>query len=195
MKFDIIMAGVGGQGTLSVSGIIAAAAMSEGLMVKQSEVHGMSQRGGAVVAHLRLSDQPIASDLIARGSAAMILSNEPLEGLRYLDYLSPEGTLISSTDPTVNISEYPELDLLLQAIRKLPHGVLVDDKALARGAGSLRATNMVMVGAASRLLPIKPETLERFIEKRFGGKGERVVETNIKAFRAGREAAQCSASC
>jgi indolepyruvate ferredoxin oxidoreductase, beta subunit len=196
MKYDIIMAGVGGQGTLSVSGIIAAAAMSEGFMVKQSEVHGMSQRGGAVVAHLRLSDSPIASDLIARGSAAMILSNEPLEGLRYLDYLAPEGTLISSTDPTINISDYPELSELLQTIRNLPHSVLVDDKVIARRAGSLRATNMVMVGAASQLLPVKSETIERFIQERFGSKGERVVETNVKAFRAGREAAgERSVSC
>lgn len=189
MKYDIIMAGVGGQGTLSVSGIIAAAAMSQGLQVKQSEVHGMSQRGGAVVAHLRLSDKPIASDLISRGSAAMILSNEPLEGLRYLDYLADDGSLISSTEPTINISDYPDLDSLLQTIRKLPHSVLVDDKEIARHAGSLRATNMVMVGAASRLLPIKPEAIEEFIRKRFAGKGERVVEINIKAFRAGREAA------
>jgi indolepyruvate ferredoxin oxidoreductase beta subunit len=189
MKFDIIMAGVGGQGTLSVSSIIAAAAMNEGLKVKQSEVHGMSQRGGAVVAHLRLSDKPIASDLIPHGAAALILSNEPLEGLRYLDYLAPDGTLISSTTPTINISDYPRIDSLLKAIRELPHSVIIDDKEIARRAGSLRATNMVMVGAASQLLPIKPETIESFIARRFMAKGERVVETNVKAFRAGREAA------
>ena len=189
MKFDIIMAGVGGQGTLSVSGLIAAAALNEGLHVKQSEVHGMSQRGGAVVAHLRLSDEPIASDLIARGSAAMILSNEPLEGLRYLDYLAPDGTLISSNTPTVNIPNYPALDSLLRTIRELPHSLIIEDKEIARRAGSQRATNMVMVGAASQLLPIQPDTIERFIEKRFQAKGERVVEANVKAFRAGREAA------
>lgn len=189
MKFDIIMAGVGGQGTLSVSGLIAAAALNEGLHVKQSEVHGMSQRGGAVVAHLRLSDEPIASDLIARGSAAMILSNEPLEGVRYLDYLAPDGTLISSNTPTVNIPNYPALDSLLRTIRELPHSLIIEDKEIARRAGSQRATNMVMVGAASQLLPIQPDTIERFIEKRFQAKGERVVEANVKAFRAGREAA------
>lgn len=189
MKYDIIVAGVGGQGTLSVSSIIASAAMSEGLSVKQSEVHGMSQRGGGVVTNLRLSDKPIASDLIARGSASMILSIEPLEGLRYLPYLSPDGTLVSSTNPVVNIPDYPELDALLRTIRELPHSVLVDGEKIARRSGSIRATNMVMVGAASRLLPIKPENIEHFIQKSFGGKGERVVETNIRAFRAGREAA------
>ena len=189
MKYDIIMAGVGGQGTLLVSGVIAAAAMSEGLHVKQSEVHGMSQRGGAVVAHLRLSDEPIASDLIARGTAAMILSNEPLEGLRYLDYLAPGGTLVSSTDPMMNFSAYPDVDGLLNTIRELPHSILIDDKEIGRRVGSSRATNMVMVGAASPLLPLQPETIERFIKKRFAAKGERVVETNLKAFRAGRNEA------
>lgn len=188
MKCDIIVAGVGGQGTLSVSSIIASAAMSEGLSVRQSEVHGMSQRGGGVVTNLRLSDQPIASDLIARGTASMILSIEPLEGLRYLDYLSPDGTLVSSSNPVVNIPDYPNLNALLETIRELPHSVLVDGEEIARRSGSIRATNMVMVGAAAPLLPIQPETIERFIQKSFGSKGERAVEANIKAFRAGREA-------
>ena len=189
MKCDIIVAGVGGQGTLSVSSIIASAAMSEGLSVRQSEVHGMSQRGGGVVTNLRVSDRPIASDLIARGTASMILSIEPLEGLRYLDYLSPDGTLVSSTNPVVNIPDYPELNALLETIRELPHSVLVDGEEIARRSGSIRATNMVMVGAAAPMLPIKPETIERFIQKSFGSKGVRAVQANIKAFRAGREAA------
>lgn len=188
MKCDIIVAGVGGQGTLSVSSIIASAAMSEGLSVRQSEVHGMSQRGGAVVTNLRISDQPIASDLIPRGTASMILSIEPLEGLRYLEYLSPDGTLVSSSNPVVNIPDYPNLNALLETIRELPHSVLVDGEEIARRSGSIRATNMVMVGAAAPLLPIQPETIERFIQKSFGSKGERAVEANIKAFRAGREA-------
>jgi indolepyruvate ferredoxin oxidoreductase beta subunit len=119
----------------------------------------------------------------------MILSMEPLEGLRYLHYLSPDGTLVSSTNPLVNISDYPELERLLATIRELPHNILIDGDELARRSGSIRGTNMVMVGAASRLLPIKSETIERFIEKNFKAKGERVVEANIKAFRAGREAA------
>src|SRR5512140_671328 len=110
MKFDIILAGVGGQGVLSVSAIIASSAMKEGLQVKQSEVHGMSQRGGEVLANLRLSDQPIASDLIPLGAASMILSMEPLESLRYLKYLNPVGTVIASSDPIVNIGNYPDLD-------------------------------------------------------------------------------------
>jgi indolepyruvate ferredoxin oxidoreductase beta subunit len=189
MKYDIILAGVGGQGVLSLSAIIASSAMREGLTVKQSEVHGMSQRGGAVLANLRLSDTAIASDLIPFGSAAMILSMEPLESLRYLKYLSADGTLITSSNPVINIPDYPELAGLLARIRTLPNAVLVDSDKLAREAGSSRATNMVMVGAASRRLPVPAEAIELLIRTTFGRKGEQVVESNLAAFRAGREAA------
>ena len=189
MKFDIILAGVGGQGVLSVSSIIASSAMQEGLFVKQSEVHGMSQRGGAVLANLRLADAPIASDLIPLGSAAMILSMEPLESLRYLGYLAANGAVITATNPVVNIPDYPDLGVLLEHVRSLPLARLVDGERLARAAGSARATNMVMVGAASHRLPVKVDTLEHYIQTMFAAKGEKMVETNLKAFRAGRETA------
>jgi indolepyruvate ferredoxin oxidoreductase beta subunit len=189
MKFDIILAGVGGQGVLSVSAIIASSAMKEGLAVKQSEVHGMSQRGGAVLANLRLSDGPIASDLIPRGSAAMILSMEPLESLRYLEYLSEAGTLITATDPVANISDYPPIDEVLARIRSLPHALTIDAESLARTAGSARATNMVMVGAASPMLPVAFDTLEHFVRAIFASKGPKVVDINLKALHAGRAAA------
>jgi indolepyruvate ferredoxin oxidoreductase, beta subunit len=189
MKFDIILAGVGGQGVLSVSAIIASSAMKEGLAVKQSEVHGMSQRGGAVLANLRLSDRPIASDLIPRGTAAMILSMEPLESLRYLEYLSAGGTVITATNPVANIADYPPIDEVLSCIGRLPHALTVDAESLARKAGSARATNMVMVGAASPLLPVSFETLEHFVQTLFASKGAKVVDTNLKALHAGRGAA------
>jgi indolepyruvate ferredoxin oxidoreductase beta subunit len=188
MNFDIVLAGVGGQGVLSLSGIIASGAMKEGLFVKQSEVHGMSQRGGAVLANLRLSDKPIASDLIPRGRAAMILSMEPLESLRYVSYLSTEGTLITSTTPMFNIPNYPDLEGLLEQIRGIPQAILVESDRLAKSAGSAKAANMVMVGAASHLLPIKVETMQHYIENVFKKKGEKIVEANLKAFSAGREA-------
>jgi indolepyruvate ferredoxin oxidoreductase beta subunit len=189
MKFDIILAGVGGQGVLSVSAIIASSAMKEGLAVKQSEVHGMSQRGGAVLANLRLSDRPIASDLIPRASAALILSMEPLESLRYLEFLSAGGTVITATNPVANIPDYPPVDEVLARIRSLPHAVTVDAESLARKAGSARATNMVMVGAASPLLPVSFQTIEHFVQTVFASKGTKVVETNLKALHAGRDAA------
>ena len=187
MKFDIVLAGVGGQGVLSLSSIIASGAMKEGLYVKQSEVHGMAQRGGAVLANLRLSDKPIASDLIPSGSAAMILSMEPLESLRYLSFLRPDGALITSTTPVINIPDYPDLNELLGKIRSVPGAILVESDRLAKAAGSARAANMVMVGAASHLLPVKVETMEHYIESVFKRKGDQIVEANLKAFRAGRE--------
>jgi len=190
MKYDIILAGVGGQGVLSVSAIIGEAARSQGLFVKLSEVHGMSQRGGGVVANVRLSDKPIASDMIPRGGASMILSMEPLESLRYLDYLSHEGIVITSTDPVVNIPDYPNLEELLHRIKSLPRNKLVASEHLARQAGSARATNMVIIGAASRFLPVGLERFEDSIKKLFAAKGDKVVGVNLKAFQAGRGAAQ-----
>ncbi len=187
MKYDMIIAGVGGQGVLSVAAIIASSAMKEGLYVKQSEVHGMSQRGGAVYANLRLSDQPIYSDLIADGTASMILSMEPLESLRYLHYLKDDGYLITSENPELNIPDYPDLNELLQKIRSLPNALTIDAHKLAMEAGSGRATNMVLAGAASHFLPIKPETMKNFIKEIFARKGDKVVDINLKAFAMGRK--------
>jgi indolepyruvate ferredoxin oxidoreductase beta subunit len=163
--------------------------MQQGLSVKQSEVHGMSQRGGAVLANLRLSDGPIASDLIPRGAASMVLSMEPVESLRYLEFLSAAGTVVTATDPVVNIDDYPPIDEVLAQIRSLPRAILIEAEQLARQAGSARATNMVMVGAASHLLPVPYDTIEHFVRTTFAGKGAKVVETNVKALQAGRAAA------
>jgi indolepyruvate ferredoxin oxidoreductase beta subunit len=189
MKYDVIIAGVGGQGVLSVAVIIASAAMEEGLSVKQSEVHGMAQRGGAVQANLRLASAPIASDMVPRGSASMILSMEPLESLRYLDYLAADGALVTATHPVTNIPDYPDLETLLEQIRRLPRAVLVDAESLARHEGNPQGVNVVMVGAASRWLPVKETTLRRYIERRFASRGLAMVETNLRLFDAGRQAA------
>ncbi|MGA2263268.1 MAG: indolepyruvate oxidoreductase subunit beta [Acidobacteriota bacterium] len=190
MKYDIVLAGVGGQGVLALAAAIASGAMEEKLHVKQAEVHGMAQRGGAVMATLRLADREIASDLIPRGTASMILSMEPLESLRYLSYLAAQGTVITSANPVRNIPDYPDLDELLGRIRKLPHAIVLDAEKLARSAGSARATNMVMVGAATHLLPIKAETIEAAVRSIFARKGAEVVDINLRALRAGREAAR-----
>ncbi len=192
MKMDIVLAGVGGQGVLTIAAIIAAAAREDGLHVKQGEVHGMAQRGGAVQANLRIADHPIHSDLIARGDADLVLSMEPLESLRYLDYLRPDGTLVASTDPVRNIDTYPPLDEVTANLRRLPRVHLVPTAALARRAGSPLTSNVVLVGAVADLLPVAPETLERWICTMFEKKGERIVEANRKAFRAGREAVRCA---
>lgn len=195
MKCDVILAGVGGQGVLSIAAIIAQAAVEEGLKVRQSEVHGMAQRGGAVLAHLRLADNTIASDLVPRGGADLILSMEPLESLRYAAWLSPKlasgkpGALVSAAEPLVNIPNYPELDGILKAIEKFPLFRIVETAALAKEAGLARSVNMVMVGAASPFLPLAEKTLEETIRKAFAGKDASVAEANIKAFSLGRKSA------
>jgi len=196
MKYDVILAGVGGQGVLSVAAVIAQAAVEEGLAVRQSEVHGMAQRGGAVLAHLRLADKPIASDLVPRGGADLILSMEPLESLRYAAWLSPKlasgqpGALVSAAEPFVNIPDYPDMEGIISAIKTFPLYKLVEAAALAKEAGFARSVNMVMVGAASAFLPIATETLESTIEKMFAGKDPAAAGANKKAFGLGRNAAK-----
>ena len=190
MKQDIIIAGVGGQGILSIAYVIDNAALKEGLYFKQAEIHGMAQRGGGVQSHLRISDQDIFSDLIPRGSADLILSVEPMEALRYFDYMGPEGTIVSSSFPFINIPNYPELDTILDAIRKAKNSIIIDSKKLAAEAGSALSQNMVMLGAASPFLKLKKENLLEYIGSLFSRKGETIVGMNKKAFELGRAAAQ-----
>lgn len=188
MKYDIIFTGVGGQGVLSMAAIIGRAAIAQGLHAKQSEVHGMAQRGGQVQAHLRLSSEPIESDLIARGSADLILSLEPVEALRHVGHLAPAGTLVTAAGAFVNIPDYPDVDEVLARIRRLPRAVVVDAEQLAEACGDRQAVNTVMVGAASPALPLHVASLEAAIEANFARKGDRVVEINRAAFAAGRRA-------
>lgn len=190
MKRDIILAGVGGQGILSVAAIIAKAAVDLHLSVRQSEVHGMSQRGGAVLAHLRLSDGPIYSDLVPKGGADLIISMEPLEGLRYLAWLKPEGTLVSAAEPFINISDYPGLEQIQKIIRSLPRAYLVETQGLAKEAGLARAANMVLIGAASPYLPIPAPAMEGTICELFAAKEPAVIDANIRAFRLGRKVSE-----
>ena len=189
MRFDILLAGVGGQGVLSMAALIGRAALAEGLFVKQSEVHGMAQRGGAVQAHLRLSDAPIESDLIALGTADLILSLEPVESLRYLAHLAPSGTVVTSSTPFLNIRDYPPLESVLARIQSLPHAIVVDAERIAAEAGEMQTINTAMVGAAARLLPLKPESIERAVRATFLRKGDAVVAANLAALQGGEAAA------
>lgn len=187
MKTDIILAGVGGQGILSIATILGEAALRENLYIKQAEVHGMSQRGGDVQSNLRISSSPIASDLIALRGADIIVSMEPMESLRYLPYLGPEGWIITSTAPFVNIDNYPAMEEVEAALARCPRVIAIDTDAIAKQVSSPRSSNMVLLGAASPFIGIDPEKIEKSIETVFGAKGEKIVETNIAAFRAGRD--------
>lgn len=189
MKQDIIIAGVGGQGILSIAFVIDNAALLDGLNFKQAEVHGMAQRGGGVQSHLRLSDKQIHSDLVPRGTADIILSVEPLESLRYVDYLSKDGKIVTSSTPYVNIPDYPDLEEVLEKVREISQPVIIDSKKIAAEAGSTRAQNMVMLGAASFDLIVKEESLLKFIEVLFKPKGQKLVDLNYKAFELGKKAA------
>lgn len=190
MKTDIILAGVGGQGILSIAAVIGLAALKKGLYVKQAEVHGMSQRGGDVQSHLRISDAPIASDLIAKGGADMILSIEPMESLRYLPYLSPNGWLITNTTPFINIEGYPEMSALMAEIEKVKNHVAIDAEAIAKDLGMPKSSNIVILGAASAHLNIPYKDFEVGIRELFGRKGEEIVSANLKALKAGKDAKQ-----
>ncbi|HUU37410.1 MAG TPA: indolepyruvate oxidoreductase subunit beta [Candidatus Desulfaltia sp.] len=189
MKQDIILAGVGGQGIISIAFVIASAALEEGLEVKQAEVHGMSQRGGAVQSHLRLSRERIWSDLIPRGEADLVLSVEPLEALRYLDFLRSDGIIIASRTPFVNIPDYPETESVLAGIEAIPRHLVIDSEKLAKEAGFSRTQNMVMLGAASGYLQVSEENLTKFVQVLFARHGENVVTSNLKAFALGKAAA------
>ncbi len=190
MKADIILAGVGGQGILSIATILGAAALNENLYLKQAEVHGMSQRGGDVQSNLRISSDPIASDLIPLGKGDLIVSLEPMEALRYLPYLNKEGWIVTNTTPFVNIDNYPEMENVMKELKSFKNVVAFDMDAVAKEVATPRASNMVLLGAMAPFIKMDVEKIEDGIRRVFGAKGEAIVESNLKAFRAGLELAK-----
>lgn len=190
MKTDIILGGVGGQGILTIAAAIGLAAVNNNLYLKQAEVHGMSQRGGDVQSHLRISDNPIFSDLIAKGSADIILAVEPMEALRYLPFLKKGGYVITNIVPFNNIPDYPEVDDIMKEINALPNKIAIDADKIAKDMGSARASNIVMLGAATPFIGISIEEIEKGVISLFEKKGQEIVDMNIKALRAGYEFAK-----
>lgn len=187
MKTDIVLAGVGGQGILSIAATIGMAALEEDLYLKQAEVHGMSQRGGAVQSHMRISDKEILSDLIPKGSADIILSVEPMESIRYLPFLSSDGWLVTNVTPYKNIPDYPAEEEIMKEIKKYKNHIAIDADKIAGEIGSKRSSNIVMLGAALPFFNISAESFEEGIRKIFSRKGDKVVDVNIQALRAGKD--------
>ena len=186
MNTDIILCGVGGQGILSIATIIGEAATEAGINLKQAEVHGMSQRGGDVQSNLRLSTETIYSDLIAQGKTDVVISMEPMEALRYLPYLAPDGTIVTSSKPFVNIPNYPEEAELMAELDSMPSVVKLDIDSVAKDAGNARGANMVLLGMAAPYIEIlSVEQLRKAITVIFARKGEAIVEANLKAFDCG----------
>ena len=188
MKTDIILCGVGGQGILSIATIIGEAAMKENLYIKQAEVHGMSQRGGDVQSNLRISSNPINSDLIVLGGADVIISMEPMEALRYLPFLNKNGWIITSSAPFVNIPNYPDMETIKADYKKLDHVIMIDIESMAKENNVPRSANVILLGAAQKALGIEYDKLEAAIQRVFARKGEAIVEQNIKALAIGKAA-------
>lgn len=185
MKKDIILAGVGGQGIMSIAAIIGTTAIESNLYLKQAEVHGMSQRGGDVQSHLRLSSKEIASDLIPAGKADLIISIEPMESLRYLPYLSKDGWLVTNTQAFVNISNYPEIEVVMKKIKSLKNHITIDAETIAKEIGSARTANMVILGACVPFLDMDFSLVENAIKTIFRNKGEDMIKLNLEALSAG----------
>jgi indolepyruvate ferredoxin oxidoreductase beta subunit len=186
MKTDIILSGVGGQGIITIAAIVGTAALQNNMYIKQSEVHGMSQRGGAVESHLRISETPIASDLISMGTVDLIISVEPMESLRHLPYLSKDGWLVTNSKPYLNIRNYPDLDRIIDKIKSLKKHIVLDADAMAKEIKANRSSNIIMLGAASPFLCISFDKLQEGIRTIFERKGEDVVNQNIQALQIGR---------
>ncbi|MBP3426463.1 MAG: indolepyruvate oxidoreductase subunit beta [Rikenellaceae bacterium] len=190
-KIDIILAGVGGQGILTIATIIGDAAAKAGLYLKQAEVHGMSQRGGDVQSNLRLSCEPIYSDLIREGQADMIISMEPMEALRYVACLNGKGRIITSSTPFKNIPNYPDEQTLMQELQSLPNVTALPIEEMAKDGGFAKSANVVLLGMAARYLGVlTADQLRQSIENVFKSKGEAVVEANLQAFELGVKAAE-----
>ena len=187
MKTDIILSGVGGQGIVTIGATVGMAALQNNMYLKQSEVHGMSQRGGEVQSHLRISEKPIASDLIPQGTADVIISVEPLEGLRYLPFLSKNGWLVTNTAPFINMPNYPDLEVIMESIKAMGQYIALDADAMAKEIKSPRSSIIVVLGAASPFLNISYEKLEDGIRSIFERKGEDIVNINLKALQIGKE--------
>lgn len=187
MKTDIVLAGVGGQGILTIATILGKAALNEGLYLKQAEVHGMSQRGGDVQSNLRISDRPIHSDLIPQGGADLIVSLEPMESLRYLPYLKDEGWVVTNTNPFVNIDNYPAEESLTEALGAVSNMIAFNMDEKGKEMQASRSANMILLGAASPFIEIESSKIEDAIAATFARKGEKIVAQNIAAYRAGRE--------
>jgi indolepyruvate ferredoxin oxidoreductase beta subunit len=190
MKKDIVLGGVGGQGILTIAATIGTAAVSTGLHLKQSEVHGMSQRGGDVMSNLRLSSNEVYSDLIPEGKADLIIGVEPMEALRHLNMLKHDGWLITNKKPFINIPKYPEVEKVLEQVDALAHHVSLDADAIAKDLGTIKAANMVMLGAAIPFIGLEFSAFEGALQTIFGRKGQDVVDLNIKALKAGMAEAE-----
>ncbi len=187
-KLDLLITGVGGQGAILASDIIGKAAVISGIPIRAAETHGMAQRGGSVVNHIRLGTD--LGSMIPKKGADIMLALEPMEAVRYLDFLKDGGVIIVNTQPiipvtvTSGLSKYPEVQEILDALSEKYVVKAFNADELAHEAGSRLAMNVAMVGAVSGYLPISKETLLESVKALVPKK---TIEINIRAFEMGRQ--------
>lgn len=187
--FNIVIAGVGGQGVLLASKVLAESALASGMDVKQNEVHGMAQRGGSVISFVRIGKE-VFSPVVIPGTADILISFEPLEALRYVHYLKPGGMLvynkitINPSTVASGLATYPA-DVEEQIKKACPDALGINALSIAREAGNAKAVNMVMVGAVMKRLPINSQVVEGVVRAVSKDKG---VDVNLKALNGGAEA-------
>lgn len=187
--FNIVIAGVGGQGVLLASKVLAESALASGMDVKQNEVHGMAQRGGSVISFVRIGEQ-VSSPVVMPGTADLLISFEPLEALRYIHYLKPGGRLVFNQVPinpstvAAGLAVYPQ-DVEQQIAAACDTARGVEALSIARAAGNGKAVNMVMVGTVMKYLPLKEEVIAQVVRQISKNKG---VEINLKALAGGAAA-------
>ncbi len=184
--YKVIIAGVGGQGAVTVAQLVMRAAWKAGHHALQSEVHGMSQRGGAVNAQVLFDKEPVTSPLIMEGTGDVLIGMEPLESLRYLSLLKTDAKLAVSNKPIINMDNYPDTDKLFHDLENISGVTLVDTDKHAKELGNPRAGNIILLGLASKELPIEVDVWNSVLQERFGAKGQDVVDKNMAAFEFGR---------
>lgn len=186
---NILLSGVGGQGVLLASAILSNAAMIQGLDIKQSEVHGMSQRGGSVVSHVRIGDT-VHSPIVPDGQCDILVGFEPLEGLRHAHNLKKGGVMVYATERinpstvSAGFATYPEdMEERLGSFPMERHAVKAGE--IAESLGNRRSANVVLVGALSRYLDFPEDVWDKALKASIPAK---LLDLNVKAFKAGREA-------
>lgn len=185
--FDLVIAGVGGQGAILASDIIGRAAVREGFSIRAAETHGMAQRGGSVVNHIRIGCE--LGSMIPLGGADVLLALEPSEALRYLDYLAEDGVVIVNTEPilpvtvTSGLCTYPNIEEIMVSLQGKRKVIGFNASQLATTAGNVQAMNVVMVGAISNYLPISVDVMRDCVRELVPPK---TVDINVRAFEVGR---------
>jgi indolepyruvate ferredoxin oxidoreductase beta subunit len=188
-RFDLVIAGVGGQGTILASDIIGRTAVKENMPVRAAETHGMAQRGGSVVNHVRLGCE--LGSMIPRKGADVLLALEPSEALRYLEYLSDDGIVIVNTDPilpvtvTSGLCSYPDVNAIIENLGRGHEVKAFNATGLAKEAGNIQAMNVVMVGAVSNYLPLSADIMLECVRELVPPK---TTDINVRAFELGRVA-------